>query len=671
MADLGSLVAAGASLVADSLFENARSGEAIYQNTRVVVSFHTDDGYDGAIDSGLIDAGGIASLASTAGGAVGLAVGGVIDAASKSDEPQPMRIFGLTTHKAFGGNPGTWSLQVKGRGDTDVMRLWPDPEDVWVRIVILKNGIPTEVMFGLMNTVTENLTRGQSGERNLTYTLQGVDFHKVLSSTQLYINIHENAGQLPIIPLYSAVAENINGRPDEIIDTVICAWLGNNGVADKQWQLPKSLGGGYFFDLLRRDFQETRGQTYDPSLYSPDQMMGKSLWTTLEEYSNGLLNELYTTMFEDGPFDPNFQPLPELVLRERPFPSKDKGIRSWEDLKTHILNPGDMKGRQITRGAPESRFNYWLLDARGLVGDGLAVQLQIQQQANREKGVPGSAPIYNIEDIRRHGFRKFMQSTRFFPFRDNPSWFTHAARWIQLLHDWYAVAPYELNGTLNASAVFPEIRLGQRVRERRKTGVDVTYYVEGVTHAWTYPGPGVTTLNVTRGEFADEELLDMVYSKVVFPLGFEGMLDAAVGLSDAANFGSHVPTGSGPQLDRQVGQVDSPERLFLKDRGITVNDQERIRRGEPQTLREGNIRTLRPADLPDQQVSEEDEILVGNAKPRPRKQGGNLTQRELEAGVPLPVREENLGQTEPAKETADQARARWAKTAGRRKSGRR
>ena len=153
------------------------------------------------------------------------------------------------------------------------------------------------------------------------------------------------------------------------------------------------------------DFQECRGKIYDPALYSPDQMMGKSLWSVLEEYSNGMLNEMYTV--ESTIF--GHRPKPQLVLRERPFPSDDKKRRSWIALTTHFMHPGDVKGRQMSKGAPESRFNYWLLDAKGLE------RKLIQERSEHTEGRPvriradkkvqfqSVATAMNL--CKKHGFR--------------------------------------------------------------------------------------------------------------------------------------------------------------------------------------------------------------------------------------------------------------------------
>ncbi len=583
-----------------------------------------------------------------------------MDSTPGSAKEQPFHIIGLNTAKSF-GRAGTWTLTVKGRNGEDVQALWDDPEDVWVRIVVIKDGSPAEVMFGLMNTVTESMTRGADGARNVTYMLNGLDFHKVFDKTQLHINIHENAGQLPIIPLYNAVSESLIGTPNEILSILLKAWLGNNGLADKQWALPSGLGASFFFDLLGLDFGDLRGKIFDPALYSPDQMMGRSLWQVMTEYSNGMLNEMYTTTYEEVPFDANRPPRPRLTLRERPFPVHDKGNRSWEDLPTHDLGLGDIKTRRMSKGAPESRYNYWLLDAKGLTGDGLGVQLQIQQASNREKGVPGSGTIYNIEDIRQHGFRKFMQSTRYFPFREDPKWFAHASRWLQMLHDWYAVAPFELSGTLSTTSMFPSIQIGQRVREARRGGGPIVYYVEGVTNDWQFPGAGTTALNLTRGETEGRPLLDMVYDRITGSgvSAFDTAQEAATGLIEGTSLGSDIPHGSGPRLDRAVGQIKTAERIYLARQGHVVDDQQHITRGELTGKQDDDVPDLRPADLPDQQVSLEDEILVGRAKPRERTQGGSLSQRELESGRPMPTLEPKDNSTENADLTRDQQDDKW------------
>lgn len=637
MAGLGD-IADGARAFFDILNKPSNeAGQSYSQSTRVIASFHSDHGFDGVVDSTPEIAG--------------------------VQNDQPFRIVGITTNKMFGG-PGSWTLTVKARYAVDVRWLWDDPEDTWVRLVIVKNGIPNEVMFGLLNTVTQSKVRSDNGSLSVTYLLRGSDFHKVFSSSQVYVNIHDNAGQVPQIAMYDAVKENLRGSPDKMVRAILHNWLGDNGLADKIWRLPRSLGGKFFYDILTLDFQECRGETYAPGLFSPDLMMGKTLWPTMLEYSNPMLNELYVTMPVSHFFDRSVLPQPKLVLREHPWPSKDKGSAAWDGLRTHDLSPAQIRSSTLSRGAPESQFNYWLLESVGLQGRSYAAQQQLQAAAHREGGIPGGVPIYSLEGIQQHGFRRFFQSTIYLPVREDPAWYAHAPHWMSLLHDWYVVVPYEMSGTIQCSMVEPGIQLGERVRafEADNSGELSTpsiYYVEGVTHSWQYPQASTTTLNVTRGEPEDVDLLAIAYRQ------YEGQdtinVAAAVPTEILAGtpLADEVPHGSGTRMDKQVGQVDTPERLFLKRRGKLGTPSTAVDRGELDSLPEDRITAVNPGDLPDQQVPDEAEIAVGRAQPRERTQGGNLTQRELESGRRLPAKLDGSIPKERSTEDADTAIDRW------------
>jgi len=586
-----------------------RYGLAQFASTRVRVSFHTDDdkGFDG-----------------------------VVDANPDLKKNQPFKIIGFTTTKRFGSNPGTFTITIKSDSGADLLRLWRDPEDVWVRITVIKNGEFHDVMLGVIDTITETKDRAVDGSRSVVYQINGRDFQKCFLKSQTFINIHEHSGDLPAVTIYDAMKEGLNGSPDVVVRALINAWLGNEGVADKQWRWPKSLGGRFFFDALELHFDEDlRGTIYEPALLQPATYQGQGLWQLIEEFSNGLLNELYTELDWDISYADNAI-TPRLVLRERPFPSIDIGQRKWDSLPTYYLSPTAIHRAQVSKGAPESRFNYWLIDGKGLLGNGLGTLKMIQDAAERGKGAPGSAPIYNMESIRNHGLRRWQNATRYLPFRENMDLLLHSARWLQLIHDWYAVSPYELAGTITTNQIFPFLRIGHRLTEGRMDGSEVTYYIEGVTHSWNYPGAGSSVVNVTRGEYADEPLLDIVYEGLSGEMqALESAVQAAVGLVQEMDLpGEAVPTGSGPQMDRAVGQIDTPERIFLKQRKILENNTA-IRRGEL-TYRDDDVARVRSGDLPDQQVPEHAQALVTPIKGR--RKAGVLTQRELESGKRLPTR---------------------------------
>ena len=642
-----------ADLVDDQL-EDSESGDQATQNTRLWVRFYSDDQWDGVVDHtpSPVDA----TVAERT-------VASVIDnVVTKVGSRTPLfRIVGFNSGKSFGAS-GNWTLNIKagGPGVDDLMALISDPEDTWVRIAVIRNGVTVDTMFGPMNSITETMQRGADGTRVVSYALTGQDHHKVLDHTQLFVNVYENEGQMPMVTLYDAMKDSLSGSPSDIVRALIDAWLGNNGVADKQWQLPKSLGGGFFYDLLGLDFGVTEGYINDPALYNPDQYQGRTLWSALQANCNPMLNELFTKLKNDVPFDPDKPPIPQLVMRERPFPTESYRL-NWDTLQSWKIGPADVQSRNMTKGAPESRYNYWLIDGEGIMGSGFGAMKEIQDASGASKGQPGGTPIYSLRDMRKHGFRRYMQSTKYVPWRDDQGWFLVSAGWIKMLHDWYSVAPYELSGSITTNKLFPRIQIGDRIREERSNGRAVIYYVEGVSHSWSYPGPGTSTFQLTRGEYEHEDLFRLVYRNYLGQS--EGLQFESTELTLAAQGLAGVPTGSGARLDKGVGQPEPVERVYLRSRGL-LDDQEQIDAGEG--VRDNERRRVRAGDLPNLNIKEDYRELTEGIPPREDAQGGNLTQRELEQGIPL--RREGTaadqGATEDATEDINE-RARIRQRVGR------
>ena len=177
-----------------------------------------------------------------------------------------------------------------------------------------------------------------------------------------------------------------------------------------------------------------------------------------------------------------------------------------------------MQRTAFAKGGASTRFNYWTLQLDGLGSEGFNVSEILQHGIDGvEYGRPGNIPIFNNASIAKHGVRRFQATTRYVPFpydtartQPTPDFIRLAARWLKKLHDWYGVAPREVSGTLETTRIFPEIRIGERVRVETDDGA-ITFYIEGVSHSYSYPGAGKTTLTVTRGEYEDEDLLADLY----------------------------------------------------------------------------------------------------------------------------------------------------------------
>jgi hypothetical protein len=478
--------------------------------TRAIVSFHSDDGFDGVVHGG---------------------------------HPQLGYIIGAHTTKSFGDAAGTFSITIKKSqrqlGSRSWLRLWPDPEDTWISVKFVVDGQVIDTMLGMIDTIAEDTQRSGEGTRTETYTISGRDFGKAFEQTQIFKNIYSTEVLQSMFTLGTVAGNFPGGTPDKFITSLIDTWLGNSGLSQQPWELPRSLGGQSLYALLNQEniqrMGPANGRISDPTMYDVDDN-GGVLWDSLQHYSNGLLNELWLDLspWPDKPNDTTDM-LPAVYFRERPF--KIHGDRSkWDSIRMRTLVRGDVQHRQITKGGAANRYNYWMLDYLGLSGAGFA-GLDLTTQANGSwTFTPGTIPIINQESIRKHGVRKWQQGTLYAPLNDpdpnNPgiNYLVVAGNWLKRCHDWYSPAPMQLSGTLVTTRVMPEIRIGERLRERRREG-DIIYYVEGVDHSWSYPGPGQSTITVTHGEYEDENLLDVVYSQFEAPR----VVDDPCRAVDAAN----------------------------------------------------------------------------------------------------------------------------------------
>lgn len=107
---------------------------------------------------------------------------------------------------------------------------------------------------------------------------------------------------------------------------------------------------------------------------------------------------------------------------------------------------------------------------------------------------PGPAPSAEIVDTAEESAG---QSTEIqVGHVDTPSTRQQIARWALLNDHWYQHNLEYLSGTIEMRGA-PEIRVGYRLDLIDR---NMSFYVEGVSHSWTYGGAMKTTLHVTRGQ---------------------------------------------------------------------------------------------------------------------------------------------------------------------------
>lgn len=465
-----------------------------------------------------------------------------------ASHPDFGHVIGVQTQKMLGGASGTFSITVKkptGFGSRPLTSLWTEPENVWVLIQFVTDGVTHDTMLGLIDSVNDDMTRSGGGMRSETFTITGRDFGKVFETTEVYLDQYMGSLLRSVAGMSTVLNDNLIGTPADIVRTLYNLWVGNQNINEKQWLLPPSLvkkysAGDAFYSMVHLAINkmtlEKDGRAIQASIASPDSN-GTKLWDMMQAVSNGVMNEMFVDMCPAG--DGTSRMVPALIFRERPFPSysrdNGKAVKSvlssalWEALPEVALDAGDVKARSLAKGGAAHRFNFWALRPGTVPTYGLTPVLT-KPREGVPYGHPGNIPIVNYDSIRRHGLRRWEQSTDYIPFYNNSAypnqvpeikdlspdeWLRLAADWTRKVHDWYCIAPRELSGTITTTRLLPLVRIGTRVKEHRPDG-DYHYYVEAVAHSWSYPNAGQTTITVTRGEKEGEHLLEGYYKETHF-----------------------------------------------------------------------------------------------------------------------------------------------------------
>lgn len=434
-------------------------------------------------------------------------------------------VVSVTWSKFMGAPSGQFQVQLKDKDRQKILGGVVD--DDWVDVSFLRGDRVFHVCRGLVDTVRETttVTNGATGR---VYNLRGRDHGKIWEQTRIYFNQFLTEGVGGTSLLEARFATNRSNIFGDVADTVF-AFLREflidqeNNDLGVNWTLPPGLpnveAGQRFADVVsfnRTDGAVDNGVGYTnapprvallPNVLDPT---GSTLWEFGQHWSDPGFCELYTELVRSDTLtvpgvDAGGEPVqlrPEdstmaVVLRDRPFPYSDAPLLSgWFKLPLFELAEQDVQtNAEIGRGG-EERFNAFFVRGKAIA----------EFAGTRQDLVP---PILDKEDIRRHGFRRYDSQSNYSPDLTEIGWNDFIAFKRNQLRDWFALNPYFYNGTLPLARGFPEIRIGTRVRVKSPVGPDLdqTYYVEGVTHAWTMRTGMKTTLQVTRGWIGDDASL--------------------------------------------------------------------------------------------------------------------------------------------------------------------
>ncbi len=579
-------------------------------------------------------------------------------------------VLACSTTKQLGPAAGSWTVSLKKppvMGAASWHSLWYDPEDTWVLIQWVIDGQLIDGLYGLIDSIAEASVWEKAGGSE-TYTISGRDVGKAFEQTQCFVNVHADTAAQSALAIQTRFTPRGIEPPGHFVNLLAEAWIGNYDAAAQPWMLPPGMPRQSLWALLLDRVgcmdPEIDGVCFDPTLMAPDG--ARPLWSFMQEYSNGLMNELFVDLApaESLPANALTGLLPALTLRRRPFPTS--GDRTaWDALPTHELTPHDVGTRNVTKGGPAQRFNYWLFGTLGSV-DGIAAQALLHD-TGATAGRPGSIPIWNVNSIQRHGLRLWQQDAGLFvPLNldvdaearlglagDRPSWMRLAARWLSDIHDWYVTAPLELSGSIHTTRMYPEVRIGHRIREN-----GYTYYVEGVANSWTMGQRGSTTITVTRGEHDDAHLLEAVYAemdrgltsrdRLFMPREALQTFDESTALDRDGAYMESAPLNIRARVDAMTygldrGEVSEGEGFTTTGDGagptageggdVTPTTERQLGHMPPETRRDARTRrAFRGEDRED--LAPGTSTALGNAG---IDETAQFDQAALEAGEPIPV----------------------------------
>ena len=446
---------------------------------------------------------------------------GAMDFKGKYRQDADHAIIGVTTGKTLEA-AGNFSIQLKpakGVSDTILDRV---VDDDWVDIVFKRHGRVWHTMRGSVDRVARSRTVAGSGATSWVYNITGRDFQKIWEMTPIWFNrlALENVEGGWAYKIYSQIP-NLGGDPGNVVKAFLQGWfeaLGNAGRVN--WVMPATIPnttGSFLRDIVRG--WNSQGFTNNPPRIAIDpNLMNPSgtLWTLAKGWSDPAFCELFcdlgkqgTQLFPNEELDLDDSTM-SVFFRDRPFPFsntvKDNnglppenlktGLSSaWFSLPLHIVNRQEIINDDVSRDGSE-RMNAFF------------VSPQIQQDLLGAGGMDMTQPLWDMDDIKRHGLRRYDINTNYKTPGGELLLLSVTQRYM--LRDWYVMNPYLLSGTIALGHGRPDIRVGTRIRipgEGEDTTLDETYYVEGVNHSWSF-GPGLrTTLQVTRGFIGDDNML--------------------------------------------------------------------------------------------------------------------------------------------------------------------
>lgn len=415
----------------------------------------------------------------------------------RSNRDENPSLISANTVKQMGAPSGSWNAVLKaGKKGTLTSFFDRVVDDDWVDISFYRHRRKWHVMRGLIDNVQRATAVSGSGATTETFIVSGRDFGKIFETTPVWFNPYSsNALGGEAAAKVFGVAEIVGNPLTAVKGFLIEFFKLLQGEGQATWLMPDTVPNALtdFIStvVLPEDLWE---DIYGTVGINQNYLMPNgTLWQLAQEWCDPLFNELFVDTVPGFRIDDVSEGVPEtetemrIIFRNRPIPTL-LGTPDYfsSDFRTHIVPRQQILSGQISRSGDE-RFNAYF-----------ASPLLIQE-ALKINGVDALLPLWDLEDIQRHGLRRFDVSTKYASADVDDLVLSEAMR--TTVRDWYCMNPYLYNGTFNLRLGRPDIQIGSRIRipGAASEDDDERYYVESVTNNWSF-GPGMRTdLGVTRG----------------------------------------------------------------------------------------------------------------------------------------------------------------------------
>jgi hypothetical protein len=431
-------------------------------------------------------------------------------------------LISVTTNKAMGGSSGTFSFTLKPSRAGDEKILDQIVDDDWVDIVFQRHDKRWHTMRGLVDDIRQSEAVVDGVTTNV-FSITGRDFVKCWEQTPLWFSPFqgENVVGATSLKVFSTFQDVTALNPSEMAQAFLRGFveeLGNVGRAN--WEFPDTVpnveAGGFINSIIF----DTRQFSNDPerSALSFNYLMPNgNAWELAKQWSDPMFIELYADLLpatdrqtsralvdDQTPFDLEDTEM-TVVIRDRPFPLVSQELEFTGTNSLWFQLPMLTIPRQMVETTNKGRGGFERFNA-------FFVSPQIVQEVLGAGGIELATPLWDPEDIRRHGLRRFDIQSQFTSPKADLLTLSEKQRFI--IRDWYMMNPYLLNGSLEIAIGLPMAKIGTKVRILGEDeDSDQTFYIEEVSHDWTAGGKLSTSLGVTRGWVGtDDSLLDVMES---------------------------------------------------------------------------------------------------------------------------------------------------------------